>query len=116
MRGKSKVFMMFTLACLILFGAQTVASAQGRGRGGGGGGGRGAGGSGMGNPGGRPSGIGVDRGIATSSERSKGRADRGRDTASGRSAGRSDEGLERARLQRENSRRADEELQDNPGM
>ena len=115
MQGKFRVFMVLALASLFLIGTQTVASAQGRGRGGGGGGGRGS--SGMGHPnGGRPSGVGVDRGINTSSDKSRGRADRGRDTASERSAGRSDKGLERARLQRENARRADEELRDHPGM
>ena len=113
MQGKLSVFIVFALACLFLVGAQTTASAQGRGRGGGGGHGSG----GMGHPsGGRPSGVGVDRGINTSSDRSRGRADRGRDTASERSAGRSDAGLERARVQRENARRADEELRDHPRM
>lgn len=117
MQGKFRVFMVFALACLFLVGTQTIASAQGRGHGGGGGGGGGRGSSGVGHPGGgRPSGVGVDRGINTSSDRSRGRADNGRDTASERSAGRSDEGLERARLQRENARRADEELRDHPGM
>jgi hypothetical protein len=108
MQGKLKVFVVFALACLFLIGTQTIASAQGRGHGGG----RGAGHMG----GGPPSGVGVDRGIGISSERSRGRADRGRDTASERSVGRSDAGLERARLQRENARRADDELRDHPGM
>lgn len=115
MQGNLRVFIVFALASLFLVGAQTIASAQGRGHGGGGGGGRGSGG--MGHPGGgRPSGVGIDRGINTSSDKSRGRADRGRDTASERSAGRSDEGQEHARLQRENARRADEELRDHPGM
>jgi hypothetical protein len=71
----------------------------------------------MGNPGGgHPGGIGVDRGINTSSDRSSGRADRGRNTASERSGGHSDAGLERARLRRENGRHADEELRDHPEM
>ena len=102
-----------TLACFFLMGMQTVAFSQGRGRGGG----RGASGPGAGNPGiGRPAGVGVDRGISTSTERSDGRAERGRATASERSSGRSDEGMERARLQRENARRAEEELRNHPKM
>src|SRR5918993_3757313 len=59
---KLRVLVGLILACLMLPGIQTTASAQGRGRGGGGGrgagGGPGAGNSGMG----RPSGVGVDRG------------------------------------------------------
>ncbi|HLL75681.1 MAG TPA: hypothetical protein VK421_10495 [Pyrinomonadaceae bacterium] len=109
------------LACLFVVGAQTLAAAQGRGRGGGN---PNAGNPGAGNPGrggnpgsiGRPEGVGVDRGIGTSSDRSGGRADRGRATASERSNGRSDAGLERARLMRENGRRADEELRERPGV
>ena len=115
MCGKLRVWGGLTLACLLLLGVQTNASAQGRGHGGGGrpaGAGGGAGSSGMG----RPSGVGVDRVINTSSDRSNGRADTGRSKASERSAGRSDAGLERARLQRENARRADEELRDHPQM
>jgi hypothetical protein len=109
------------LACLFVVGAQTLASAQGRGRGGGGGnpgaGNAGRGGGGMGNSGvGRPDGVGVDRGIGRSSDRSDGRADGGRATASERSNGRSDAGLERARLRRENGRRAEEELREHPGV
>jgi hypothetical protein len=104
------------LACLFVVGAQSLAQAQGRGRGGGGGnpnaGGRGVGNSGVG----RPEGVGVDRGIGVSSERSGGRADGGRATASERSGGRSDAGIERARLMRENGRRADEELRERPGV
>ena len=103
------------LACLFVVGAQTLASAQGRGRGGGGNPNAGGVGRGGGNPG-RPEGVGVDRGIGTSSERSGGRADEGRATASERSRGRSDAGLERARLRRENGRRADEELRERPGV
>jgi len=114
MYGKLRVLMRMALACLLLLGIQTNASAQGRGHGGGrpAGAGGGAGNSGMG----RPSGVGVDRGINTSSDRSNGRADAGRGKASERSAGRSDAGLERARLQRENARRADDELRDHPQM
>ena len=58
----------------------------------------------------------MDRGISTSSDRSNGRSDTGRGTASNSSNGRSDAGIERARLQRENSERADEELNDHPQM
>jgi hypothetical protein len=110
------------LACLFVFGMQSLAAAQGRGGGGGGGrgGSSGAGGAGRGGGGGgigRPDGVGVDRGIGTSSDRSRGRADEGRGTASERSRGRSDEGLDRARASRENnSRRADEELREHPGI
>lgn len=100
------------LACLFVLGAHAAASAQGRS-----GGAPGRGGSpGNSGGGGRPAGVGVDRGIGTSSDRSGGRADDGRGTASENSRGRSDAGLERARLQRENSRRADEELRDHPGI
>ncbi|HEX8843093.1 MAG TPA: hypothetical protein VF791_00405, partial [Pyrinomonadaceae bacterium] len=61
-------------------------------------------------------GIGVDRGIETSSGRSGGRADDGRGIASERSNGRADAGLERARLRRENARRADDDLREHPEM
>lgn len=114
----SKKFVMMagiTLACLLAMGMHTNVSAQGRGRGGGnaGGGGSGAGGGGNSGMGRSDSmGGGVGRGISTSSDRSNGRADNGRDNASDRSNGRSDEGLERAR---ENSRRADEDLNRHPG-
>ena len=102
-------------ACLFLIGTQSIAFSQGRGRGGGGGHGQGS--SGMGNPSaGRPAGVGVDRGISTSSDRSDGRADNGRATASERSNGRSDQGIEHARLRRENALRAQEELRDHPQM
>jgi hypothetical protein len=71
----------------------------------------------MGNPGmGRPTGIGVDRGIGVSSGKSNGRADSGRATASDSSGGRSDAGLERARLQRQNAQRADQVLSEHPQM
>jgi hypothetical protein len=76
-------------------------SAQGRG------GGRPAGaGGGSGPPtgmGGPPSGVGVDRGLGTSSTRSNGRSDDGMTTASTRSNGRSLTGVERARLARDNA-------------
>lgn len=98
------------LVFLLIVGIQVMASAQGRGRG-----------AGAGPPaskpgGGPPSGVGVDRGIGTSSDRSAGRADTGRDTASDQSGGRSDAGLDRARLQRQNSQQAANELRNHPGM
>jgi hypothetical protein len=100
------------LVCLLILGIQTIASAQGRGRGGGGGGGRPAGvGGGM-----SSRSPGVDRGLGTASDRSRGRSDRGLETASGKSGGRSDEGLARARRARENSRHADEEISEHPGL
>src|SRR6266849_5788786 len=112
MQNIMKVLARLGLVFLLMAGLQVVASAQGRGRGGGGGGGSSAGGRG----GGPPSGVGVDRGIGTSSDRSNGRADTGRSTASDRSNGRSDAGLDRARLQRQNSQKADKELRNRPGM
>jgi len=96
------------LACVFLVALQTVASSQSRGRGAGGGSGRGSAGP--------PPGVGVERGINTSSDRSNGRADNGRSTASVNSNGRSDAGLDRARLQRENAIRANDELNDHPLM
>jgi hypothetical protein len=99
----------FLLTCLLLMAMQSIVSAQGRGRGAGGP----SGNRGVGGP---PSGIGVDRGINTSSDRSNGRADTGRSTASDRSNGRSDAGLDRARLQRENAQQANDELRNHPGM
>jgi hypothetical protein len=112
MKNKFGMLAILVLACLFLVVMQSAASAQGRG------GGRGQGGPPAGNPGtGRqPSGVGVDRGISTSSDKSNGRADTGRSTASDSSNGRSDAGLDRARLQRENAQRADEELNDHPQM
>ncbi|MEP6922364.1 MAG: hypothetical protein ABI967_14655 [bacterium] len=96
MQTKLKMLAVLVLACGFLTGAQAIASAQGRG------GGRGQGGPPAGHSGGGPpAGVGVDRGINTSSDRSNGR---------------SDEGLDRARLQRENVQRAHEELNDHPGM
>ena len=104
--------LVLALAIVLVSGLCHTTFAQGRG------GGRGQGGAPGGNPGmgHQPSGVGVDRGINTSSDRSNGRADIGRGTASDNSRGRSDAGLERARLQRDNARRADEELNDHPGM
>ena len=96
------------LLVLLVGSLQVAVSAQGRGRGGG---------KPAGNPGGGPpSGVGVDRGISTSSDRSNGRADTGRDTASDRSGGRADAAFERARLQRQNARQAENELRDHPRM
>ena len=115
MKMKSfSLLMSIFLGMLLLFGIHTSASAQGRGRGAGGGGNPGRGVS-MGNPGRGHDSIGVERGIATSSERSRGRADEGRSTASENSRGRSDEGLTRARhasdeRRRENARDADRDL------
>ncbi|HKG12368.1 MAG TPA: hypothetical protein VKB12_03485 [Pyrinomonadaceae bacterium] len=100
------------LACVFATGALSSASAQGRGGGRGGGGG----GGGMGRGGGPPAGVGVDRGLGRSSSSSSGRADTGRGNASDRSGGRSDAGLERARIRRDNARRADEDLREHPGM
>jgi len=95
----------FGLVFVLMAGLQVIASAQGRGRG-----------AGAGRPAGPPSNVGVDRGISTSSDRSNGRADTGRSTASNRSNGRSDAGLDRARLREQNSRQADKDLRDHPGM
>jgi hypothetical protein len=97
------------LVSLFIFGACLDAYAQGRGRGGGGG--RPAGNPGMGGRGG-----GVDGGLGTASDRSRGRSDSGLGRASERSGGRVDDGLDRARRANENARRADNELRDNPGL
>ncbi len=111
MNNRFGTLAILVFTCLFLIGIEGAASAQGRG------GGRGQGGPPAGNPGkGQPSGVGVDRGISTSSDKSNGRADTGRGTASDRSNGRSDAGFDRARLQRENAQRADEELNDHPRM
>jgi len=104
------------IVCLLVLGMPVGASAQGRGRGGGGGNAGDGGGGGRGIGGGNSGMGGVDRGIGTSSERSNGRADKGRGRASDNSGGRSDEGSERASLARENSRRADEDLDRHPGI
>ena len=111
MRNRFEALLTLVFICLFVIAGQGTASAQGRGVG------RGQGGPPAGGPSrGQPPGIGVDRGINTSSESSKGRADSGRATASERSNGRSDIGLNRARLQRENAQRANEELKDHPQM
>ena len=94
------------LSSLILVLA-TGAFAQGKGRGGGGG--RGSGG-------GPPAGTGVERGIGNSSSRSGGRSDDGLSNASTKSKGRSDDGIERARRASSNLKRADDDLQDHPGL
>lgn len=101
--------------CLLVLVLATGALAQGRGGSHGGGGGRGSGG-GSGHGGGPPAGIGVDRGLGNASERSGGRSDDGLRNASSRSNGRSDAGLERARHASSNLRRADEDLEDHPGV
>jgi len=93
------------LACVFALGGQTSASAQGRGRGGGGG---------MGRGGGPPAGVGVAQRLARRLAARLARADTGRGNASDRSDGRSDAGLERARMQRDNARRADEDLRAHP--
>jgi hypothetical protein len=98
------------LVSLFILGACINANAQGRGRGGGGG--RPSGNPGMG---GRGAG-GVDGGLGNASDRSNGRSDRGLGTASDKSGGRSDDGLDRARTARENARKADDELRQNPGL
>jgi hypothetical protein len=118
MNSKLKKIAGVALACLFVFGMQSIADAQGRGGGGGrGNSGAGRGGAGSGGGGIGRSGGGVDHGIGTSSDRSGGRADEGRGTASERSRGRSDEGLERARAARDNNiRRASEELNEHPGI
>src|SRR5215208_2960131 len=99
---------LIVLTVLVLVLA-TGAFAQGRGRGGGGGGGRGSGG-------GPPAGGGVDRGLGNASSRSGGRSDDGLGNASTRSNGRSDAGLERARQASSNMRKADDDLNDHPGL
>ena len=87
----------------------TGAFAQGKGHGGGVGGGRGSGG-------GPPVGTGADRGLGNASSRSGGRSDDGLSNASTRSHGRSDDGLDRARRASSNMRRADDDLNDHPGV
>ena len=72
-KNQRSVFKLVVLGVLVL-GLAVSVSAQGRGRGGGGG--RGSGG-GSGNAGGRPAGVGVDRGIGNASIRSDGRSDKG---------------------------------------
>jgi hypothetical protein len=97
------------IALFLVLEFSSSAFAQGRGRGGG----RPVSSPNIGRP---TTGPGVDRGIGTSSTRSNGRSDTGRDTASGRSDGRYDAGIERARLMRENSNKADREIRENPRL
>ena len=108
--------LLWTGISLLVLGLTASALGQGKGRGGGVGGGQGSGGGGVGNHGGPPSGVGVDRGISTSSMNSGGRSDTGHATASEKSKGRSDSGLERARMAENNRRQADKDLRDNPGI
>jgi len=96
------------LSALVLVLA-TGAFAQGKGHGGGVGGGRGSGG-------GPPTGVGVDRGLGNASSRSGGRSDDGLSNASSKSKGRSDDGLDRARRASSNMRKADDDLNDHPGV
>ena len=99
----------FLVLSILVLMLATGAFAQGRGRGGGTGGGRGSGG-------GPPSGVGVDRGVGNASSRSGGRSDDGLGNASTKSNGRSDDGIERARRASSNMRRADDDLNDHPGL
>jgi hypothetical protein len=109
--------LLLTGISLLVLGLATSALGQGRGRGGGVGGGQGSGGgAGVGSHGGPPSGVGVDRGISTSSGSSGGRSDTGHANASEKSKGRSDSGLERARMAENNRHEADKDLRANPGM
>ncbi len=64
---------------------------------------------------GRPANPGVGTGLGTASERSGGRSEGGLTTANERSNGRSATGLDRARQGRENQRRAEQDLSENPG-
>lgn len=102
------------LSVLLLLCLAVNGFAQGRGRGGGSGGGRGSGDGAGSSHGGPPSGIGINRGLGTASERSSGRSDTGLGRASDKSGGRSAEGLERARAN--NLRRANDELNNNPNL
>lgn len=102
-------FLVLSVLVLVLV---TGAFAQGKGHGGGvGGGGRGSG-----NGGGPPTGVGVDRGLGNASSRSGGRSDDGLSNASSKSNGRSDDGLDRARRASSNMRKADDDLNDHPGV
>lgn len=101
----SKLIVMSLLVLVLATGA----FAQGKGRGGGGG-------RGSGSAGGPPTGTGVDRGLGNSSSRSGGRSDDGLSNASTKSKGRSDDGIERARRANSNMRKADDDLNDHPGL
>ena len=102
-------FLVLSVLVLVL---ATGAFAQGKGHGGGAGGG----GRGSGNGGGPPTGVGVDRGLGNASSRSGGRSDDGLSNASSKSNGRSDDGLDRARRASSNMRKADDDLNDHPGV
>lgn len=101
----------FLVLIVLVLGLATGAFAQGKGHGGGVGGGRGSG-----SGGGPPSGVGVDRGLGNASSRSGGRSDDGLGNASTKSNGRSDDGLDRARRASSNLRKADDDLNDHPGV
>ncbi len=101
--------------CLMLLALTTATFGQGKGKGGGAGSGRGSGGAGS-SAGGPPSGVGVDRGLGNSSERSNGRSDSGLENASVKSKGRSDSGLERAGRASSNLRHADDDLRKHPRL
>jgi len=101
----------FLVLSALVLALATGAFAQGKGHGGGVGGGRGSG-----SGGGPPAGVGVDRGLGNASSRSGGRSDDGLGKASTRSNGRSDDGLERARRASSNMRKADDDLNDHPGV
>src|ERR1043165_10199675 len=103
-----KVLQCLALAFLVV-GLATSVSAQGKGQGGGNGGGRGSGG-------GPPPGAGVDRGLGNASSRSGGRSDDGLANASTHSNGRSDDGLDPARRASSNMHKADDDLNDHPGV
>ncbi|HEU4834510.1 MAG TPA: hypothetical protein VFS90_08855 [Pyrinomonadaceae bacterium] len=93
------------LLTVLTLAVATGAFAQGKGRGGGGGSGRGSGG-----------GPPADRGLGNASSRSGGRSDDGLSNASTKSNGRSDDGLDRARRASSNMRKADDDLNDHPGV
>src|SRR5213593_3319395 len=93
------------LVCLFVVSLTTTVFGQGRGRGGG-----------TSNAGGPPPGVGVDRGLGNASGRSNGRSNDGLRNASDRSNGRSDAGLDRARLAADNSRQAEKDLREHPGI
>src|ERR1041385_3499028 len=102
---------MSKLAVVSLLVLTLAAGAYAQGKGHGAGAGAGRGGSG-----GPPSGVGVDRGLGNASDRSGGRSDDGLGNASTRSNGRSDDGLDRARRASSNMHKADDDLNDHPGV
>ena len=91
--AKFTTFAGIALALLLVLGFDSSVAAQGKS------GGRGNSGN---SGGGRPSGVGVDRGLGNASDSSGGRSDSGLGTASDRSNGRSDNGIDRARNGRQN--------------